>query len=581
MNGVHHAHSARATAPQGLASWYVPGRADGFGDRLLMFDNAGTPSLELLRFRPELTAIPGFEAALRDRVRRLSSFQHASFPLVRAVQHLEGGDGLALVSEHAPGQRLSELFEQTPRKGLNPRIVTWLLREVTACLAELQSQGADVAHGALTADRIVLSPEGSLRVVEHVLGSALVGLELPSTAVWRSFGVVTNGEDDGAARLDQSTDVAQLAGIALSLLLARRVTLQELQQRLPVLLDEFCELSLAHARHQVSPLREWIERALRADGHGYGSAADAEYDARQLATPHDPRATVSSPQAQLAPALTASSFPEPPGASSADEPQVIVARTNREAPSPRPVGIPMPVISPEAFPTERAPRGSAPRNSAKSSRPVDAKPVDLPRRPETERATDIRRHPAVGGQQATRPVGARPSAAHSAPPRPQRPSEPHPAAAYGPTLQSRTSRPGRPWLMAAMAAAIVLQTGVIGLLLMRDSSAPPFVIDTGRPGDTVLINGQPAGVTPYTVAPGTSLQSVRVVPAAPSGQAQPDVPAANRPAGTSVAPRGRTRVRAAASAPVQPTPPPLEDAVPAPPPGEEQATPESVTSPAD
>ena len=54
--------------PRPLASWYTEGVSDGVGDRLLMFDNSGTTSLELLRFRAELVAVPGFEEALRDHL---------------------------------------------------------------------------------------------------------------------------------------------------------------------------------------------------------------------------------------------------------------------------------------------------------------------------------------------------------------------------------------------------------------------------------------------------------------------------------------------------------------------------------
>jgi hypothetical protein len=68
-----------------LATWYQAGLSDGLGDRLLMFDNSSSPSLELLRFRPNLTATPGFEVALRERVRRLSHFQHEGFARVRTA----------------------------------------------------------------------------------------------------------------------------------------------------------------------------------------------------------------------------------------------------------------------------------------------------------------------------------------------------------------------------------------------------------------------------------------------------------------------------------------------------------------
>src|SRR5688572_31900971 len=84
-------------AQRPLASWYTEGVSDGVGDRLLMFDNSGTTSLELLRFRPELVAVRGFEDALRDRVAELREFTHPAFPQVRAVEQLDTG-GLALVS---------------------------------------------------------------------------------------------------------------------------------------------------------------------------------------------------------------------------------------------------------------------------------------------------------------------------------------------------------------------------------------------------------------------------------------------------------------------------------------------------
>ena len=51
-----------------LTTWYAQGQSDGFGDRLLMFDNTNAPSWEILRFKPSLAHEPRFEAALRERV---------------------------------------------------------------------------------------------------------------------------------------------------------------------------------------------------------------------------------------------------------------------------------------------------------------------------------------------------------------------------------------------------------------------------------------------------------------------------------------------------------------------------------
>ena len=202
MTGVRNGHADRAKPSEGLASWHVPGRTDGFGDRLLMFDNTDTPSLELLRFRHDLASTPGFEDELRERVRQLSAFRHPAFSSVRAVQRLDDGESLALVSVHAPGQRLSDLFEQRPLKPLNPGTVIWLLRELTSALTSLQAEGSDVSHGAVTPDRIVLTPEGRLCIVEHVLGSALQHLEIPSARLWGEFGLVALPQNSAAPRLD-------------------------------------------------------------------------------------------------------------------------------------------------------------------------------------------------------------------------------------------------------------------------------------------------------------------------------------------------------------------------------------------
>jgi len=66
--------------PKPLASWYAEGTSDGLGDRLLMFDNAGTPSLELLRFRRHLADADGFETRCASRSHGSSRSGISPFP---------------------------------------------------------------------------------------------------------------------------------------------------------------------------------------------------------------------------------------------------------------------------------------------------------------------------------------------------------------------------------------------------------------------------------------------------------------------------------------------------------------------
>src|SRR5262245_11143752 len=172
-------------ASKRLTTWYAQGHSDGLGDRLLMFDNTSAPSWEILRFRPALAENPRFEAALRQRVERLGTFRHPSFPAVRPIAELGQEDGLAVVSTYAAGVCLAEGLKK-PRSAA---FAVRLLRQVVPAVAALPQHAPGVAHGALTIDRMVLTAEGRLMVREHMVGAALNSLELPAMRLWEEFGV--------------------------------------------------------------------------------------------------------------------------------------------------------------------------------------------------------------------------------------------------------------------------------------------------------------------------------------------------------------------------------------------------------
>jgi hypothetical protein len=339
----------------GLASWYTPGRSDGFGDRLLMFDNTDAISLELLRFRGELVTT-GFENALRDRVEHLSQFRHPSFPMVRTAVHLDGED-LTLVAAHTPGQRLSELPTWKLRKGLHPAVVTWIVRELTPALAALQSSGPFVAHGTLNTDRIVVASEGRLCITEHALGAAIRRLRLTPAVFWRQFGLLAPVDEKGLVRIDQRTDVVQLGVIALSLLLGRPVTLHDFERGLPAMLDEFTALAATSPSVFTAPLRAWLERALQLAPRPYRSARDAQEGLHELPVPARPASALGS-----APPPARTSAAPPPRA---DAETLSVSRVEPRRPlRPQivrelPVAISVPVAT-ETFVTEDQPQ-PAPR----------------------------------------------------------------------------------------------------------------------------------------------------------------------------------------------------------------------------
>jgi len=297
--------SRPATEQAPIASWYAQGISDGLGDRLLMFDNTAAASLELLRFKPALANAPGFERTLRESVQRFASFKHPAFTQARSLQRLEGDDGLALISTHIEGKRLSDIFSRTDRHdGMHPAFATWLIRQLTTALADFHAQGEGVAHGALTADRIVLTPDRSLVIIEHVLGAALDERHFSPDRLWRDVGVVAVRTVDDAPHLDKRNDIVQLALAVLSVLLGRRITPDDYPKNLDALLDEFARTSGKRSPTLAGPLRRWLEQALDPAA-GFETAVDAGENLLALGYPGEQIAIGAPPiieQLQVSPA---------------------------------------------------------------------------------------------------------------------------------------------------------------------------------------------------------------------------------------------------------------------------------------
>jgi hypothetical protein len=254
---------------QRQASWYAQGHSDPIGDRLLMFDNSRGPSIELLRFSSRVATSADFEIALRERVDQLSQFRHEAFAKIRAVEVLAPQQDLTLLSNYVAGKRLSESL--TALRG--PVFAGWVIRELIPALADFQQHARGLAHGALTADRIVLTPEGRLVIVEHVLGSALQRLHLTPNDLWLRFGIATPRATAPTAVLDQQADVFQLALVAVAVLIGRPLASYEYPEHLA---DTLATFERSTGREIPSPLRSWLTRALHLGGQPFESARDAQ-----------------------------------------------------------------------------------------------------------------------------------------------------------------------------------------------------------------------------------------------------------------------------------------------------------------
>jgi len=316
-----------------LTTWYAQGQSDGFGDRLLMFDNTNAPSWEILRFKPILAREPRFDAALRERVEQLAAFQHDAFPLVRPIKRLGHDDGLAVVSTYSGGASLSEALKK-PRSA---EFALRIIRQLVPALAALQRVGAGMAHGAVTVDRIILSADGRLMIREHMVGLALDSLEWPAARLWTEFGILVP-RSSAAVHIDERTDITQLAVVVLSLLAGRRIGPVEYPDKTVELLDELTLKSHLHnpsnpAKFQA--LRHWLERALQLSGQSFTSAYDAEGALVDLQEPSESKGTQADQPFRVAPKPA---LPEEPAAPmwSAARGLPAPAALTPAAPAPRP-----------------------------------------------------------------------------------------------------------------------------------------------------------------------------------------------------------------------------------------------------
>src|SRR5471032_1806771 len=259
---------------------------DGLGTRRLAVDRSRNETVEMLCLRAELTSVPSFEFALRERLSHLAAFSHACYGRVRSVERLKDpASTLVLVSDVAHGTRLSEMlrFAEAADVTLDIDAALCLLRQLVPAIAMLHENMPDIAHGAIAAERLVVTPGARLIVVEHVMGSALEQLRFSQERYWRELRIALP-RSPGLPRFDHRADVTQLGAVALSLILGRRLHDEEGPARLGDLVSSAWAVS---ARGGLEPLpaglRAWLMCALQLDArNSFTSAIDAQEELERV-----------------------------------------------------------------------------------------------------------------------------------------------------------------------------------------------------------------------------------------------------------------------------------------------------------
>lgn len=261
---------------------------DGLGLRYRVQTGGDTHAqLEVLCFRSELTDTPSFEFALRERVGALSSFRHTYFAQTRRVARMSGKVAtLAMISESTPGVRLSEVLEVSGRQDLPLDIDTalCLVRQLVSAVAMFH-QNAHVAHGALGPERVIITPNARVVIVEFALGAALEQLRYSRERYWRSLRIALP-PSAGFPEFNECADVTQLGVIALSLVLGRPLRDEEYPADLEELVGSACSRRQDGQTEPLSSgLRDWLRRTLQLDvRHSFRSVSAAQAALDELLT---------------------------------------------------------------------------------------------------------------------------------------------------------------------------------------------------------------------------------------------------------------------------------------------------------
>jgi hypothetical protein len=482
--------SAAAERPE------APLFSDGLGERIVAVDAATGDLLQILRVRPQLLAVPSFEFALRERAARLANFRHAYYARVRRIDRHPSG--LAIVSDHVEGVRLSDMLRVSEDRGLHLDLnaALCLLRQLVPSVALLHENARDVAHGLIAPERLIVTPRARLVVVEHVLGSAVEQLQFNRERLWQELRVALPSSV-GAPRFDHRADVTAIGLVALSLVLGRPIRPDEYPHKVSALLNSARARSTGGEEQPLpESLHNWIARALQLEvRQGFLSATDAQIGLEEALA--DDTGFVAAPVAletflsrYIAALLEPPVLSQAPSASvqvpepiAVIEPPKPIIETPKVAfEPPKPVTPPKPIVAPPAPPVV-APAAAAPAPSKADVKP-EPKAQSTPAGPSEARdITELLRdfNLPTADEQAQSDTALK----HSS------------GRAYGLVK-------GRLIGIAAAAIVILAAGGFFGWRALRTTTPPvqmgSLSVQTNPPGAAVFVDGVAHGNTPARVS---------------------------------------------------------------------------------
>ena len=447
---------------------------DGLGERRHVVDPTGHEALEVLCLRGELSSVPSFEFALRERVSHLAQFRHAYYGRVRGVERLGARDAtLAIVSDATPGIRLSELLATAEERRIPLDINTalCLIRQLVPAVAMLHENAGEAAHGAIGPERLIVTPNARLMIVEYVAGAALEQLRYSRERYWTELRVPLP-RTAGLSHFDQRADVTQIGVVALALILGRLLKDDEYPSKVTDLVASTWAVSARGGYEPLPPgLRAWLGRALQLDArNAFASAVEARIELDKVIGDSEFLASPASLEEFLARYHAEADAP----AAAATPPSRLTPPATFTT-SPRPVETA--VVTPAEPPVRRA--------------PVETPSVPPPSRVEIAKpAADVRADVEASHKRTVPAV------------EPPIRKKVDPAEEHHPMPAHSTKR--RWPMLAGVAAVAIVAAG--GFLARQYFSAAPVAVTTGTlvvttnpPGATLSVDGQAKGMTPVTL----------------------------------------------------------------------------------
>ena len=465
---------------------------DGLGQRRLSV-SATNESLELLALREELTAVSSFEFALRDRVSRLSSFQSEHYGRVRGVERIgKSGPTLAIVSEHVPGVRLSEVlaFAESRLLPIETNAALCLIRQLIHALALLHQKMPDVCHGAVGPERIIVTPQARLVLVEHVLGAALDQLHYTHEQYWKTLRIPLARTGSGP-QFDRRSDITQAGVTALALIIGRPIAEDDYPTRIGEMASGTWALSATGAIEPLpAALRDWLMRAIQLDPRNpFPSALEAWAELDRVLHYSDPIGEVAALKSFLT------------------RYHARVAADSTKTAEPAPAAAPAPAMRLTPVP---------------SATPVPTPAASVPVAPKAGPQAVVPPRPAASVEEVPRVSLSGPQAVASMHPQASTRPDPPAAPAVTPPAKDDQAREDRrseeaesvmekskPFIRGRwIAAAIVLVALTSGGTLAVGRIMSPAVateslgtlsVQTNPAGATVVIDGQQRGMTPLNL----------------------------------------------------------------------------------